>query len=138
MAYSTGKMNKRVTIATRIDDKDSGFGDNDVKYTILGDFWAAEDFNRGIKSLREGAFDAYDTVMFRMRFNRNIDRWCLIKYLGKWYQIESLNESYQDNQIQITAKERTDQRVPLVYPPSSASISGGDNYQHEVGGNYQQ
>ena len=106
MAYSTGMMNKRVTIAKRADDQAETFGKSgQPKYTILGQFWAAEDFNRGVKSLREGALDAYDTVMFRLRYNKDIDRWCLIKYCGKWYKIDSFNESYQDNQIQITATE---------------------------------
>lgn len=115
MAYSTGMMNKRVTIAKRAEDQGDTFGKSgQPKYTILGTFWAAEDFNRGVKSLREGAFDAYDTVMFRLRYNKDIDRWCIIKYAGKWYQIQSLNDSYQDNQIQITATELANQQVTIV------------------------
>ena len=116
MAYSTGMMNKRVWIAKRAEDTQDTFGKSgQPKYELLGDFWAAEDFNRGVKSLREGAFDAYDTVMFRMRFNKNIDRWCLINYHGKWYQIQSFNESYQDNTIQITAIEMANQQVNLTH-----------------------
>ena len=115
MAYSTGMMNKRVTIAKRAEDQGDTFGKSgQPKYTILGQFWAAEDFNRGVKSLREGALDAYDTVMFRLRYNKDIDRWCIIKYAGKWYQIQSLNDSYQDNQIQITATELANQQVTIV------------------------
>lgn len=115
MAYSTGMMNKRVTIARRADDQAETFGKSgQPKYTILGQFWAAEDFNRGVKSLREGALDAYDTVMFRLRYNKDIDRWCLIKYSGKWYKIDSFNDSYQDNQIQITATELANQQVTIV------------------------
>ena len=109
-------MNKRVWIAKRADDTQETFGKSgQPKYELLGDFWAAEDFNRGVKSLREGAFDAYDTVMFRMRFNKNIDRWCLINYHGKWYQIQSFNESYQDNTIQITAIEMVNQQVSITH-----------------------
>ena len=110
MAYSTGMLNKRITIARR--SQASEFGKT-AKYEIIGQFWAAEDFNRGTKSLREGAFDAYDVVMFRMRYNATIDRWCLIQYSGKWYQILSFNANEQSNQIQITAQELSNQQVIL-------------------------
>lgn len=64
MAYSTGMLNKRITIAKRADDTTESFGKSgQPKYELLGTFWTVEDFNRGTKSLREGAFDAYDTVM---------------------------------------------------------------------------
>ena len=116
MAYSTGMMNKRVKVAKRAADAASGYGKGagGVRYSILGEFWAAEDFNKGIKSLREGAIDAYDTVMFRMRYHADIDRWCLIQYQGRWYQIQSFNANYQDNQIQITAMELANQQVTIV------------------------
>lgn len=119
MAYSTGMISKRVTVAKRATVDDATFGKvGQPKYEILGTFWMAEDFNRGVKSLREGAFDAYDTVMFRMRWNKDIDRWCLLKYHGKWYQIQSFNESYQENQIQITAIELANQQVNIAYSTS--------------------
>lgn len=116
MAYTTGMMNKRVTVAKRAADAASGYGKGagGVRYSILGEFWAAEDFNKGIKSLREGAIDAYDTVMFRMRYHADIDRWCLIQYQGRWYQIQSFNANYQENQIQITAMELANQQVNIV------------------------
>lgn len=117
MSYSTGMMNKRVKVAKRSENQNSTFGgsgSNVTKYELLGTFWAAENFNRGVKSLREGAYDAYDTVMFRMRYNKYIDRWCLIQYEGKWYQIQSFNASYQENQIQITAIEMANQQVNIV------------------------
>ena len=120
MAYSTGMMNKRVWIAKRADDTQDTFGKSgQPKYELLGDFWAAEDFNRGVKSLREGAFDAYDTVMFRMRYNKDIDRWCLIRYNGTWYQILSFNADEHDNQIQITAQEMPNQNVAILTPSES-------------------
>ena len=119
MAYPTGMMNKRVTIARRHEGSDITFGGSTTvtTYEILGTFWAAEDFNRGVKSLREGSYDAYETVMFRMRYNKDIDRWCLIQYQNKWYQIQSLNASHQDNTIQITAVEMANQQVTIYEPP---------------------
>lgn len=123
MAYSTGMMNKRVTIATRVKQEmgDFGMGSAGLEYQILGTFWAAEDFNRGTKALREGAVDAYDTVMFRMRYNAQIDRWCLIKYHDVWYQIDSFNASYHDNSIQITAREMSNQDVTIITPTTEVA-----------------
>ena len=123
MAYSTGMMNKRITIATRVKQEmgDFGMGSAGLEYQILGTFWAAEDFNRGTKALREGAVDAYDTVMFRMRYNAQIDRWCLIKYHVVWYQIDSFNASYHDNSIQITAREMSNQDVTIITPTTEVA-----------------
>ena len=125
MAYSTGMMNKRVTVAKRYQDTQKTFGKSgQPKYELLGTFWMAETFTKGVKAMHEGALDAYDTVMFRCRFNKDIDRWCLLKFHGKWYQITSFNEDYQDNQIQMTAVEMANQNVTIVEPtPEPASNS---------------
>jgi len=129
-------MNKRIKIAKRVDSAGGDFGRSSGghKYTLLGEFWASEKFDKGMKSLREGALDAYDVVMFRMRYHADIDRWCLIQYHGLWYDIQSFNESYQDNEIQITAKERANQQVTIITPPSISDISGGDISSSEIGG----
>ena len=128
-------MNKRIKVAKRVDSTGGDFGrsSSGQKYTMLGEFWAAENFNKGVKSLREGAVDAYNTVMFRMRYNADIDRWCLIQYKGQWYQIHSLNEDYQTNELQITATEMANQKVTIVYSPSASDISGGSSGSHEIG-----
>jgi SPP1 family predicted phage head-tail adaptor len=127
MAYSTGMMNKRVKIAKRVDSEGGSFGRSSggQKYEWVnkeGDhgFWASEKFNKGVKSMREGAVDAYDTVMFRMRFHSDIDRWCLVQYHGRWYQIQSFNEDYQTNEIQITAIEMANQNVTIVINNSNS------------------
>ena len=115
MAYSTGILNQRIIIARRADDKSNTFGkQGQPKYTIIGTFWANHTFSKGAKALHEGAMDAYDTVMFRMRFCDCVDRWCIIKYEGKWYQIQSFNADRQSNQIQITAMEMANQQVTIV------------------------
>ena len=129
-------MKYRVQVAKRATGESATFGKSgQPKYEILGTFWMGETFNKGVKAMHEGALDAYDTVMFRCRYNANIDRWCLLKYRGKWYQITSFNEDYQDNQIQITATELANQKVNIVEPyyPSASVISGGSSQSHEVG-----
>ena len=136
MAYSTGMMNKRVTVAKRYQDTQETFGKNgQPKYELLGTFWMAETFTKGVKAMHEGALDAYDTVMFRCRYNANIDRWCLLNFHGKWYQITSFNEDYQDNQIQMTAVELANQQVNIVEPtpPEPASNAGATDDGSESG-----
>lgn len=121
-------MNKRIKVAKRVDSEGGSFGRSSggQKYTLLGEFWASEKFDKGMKSLREGAVDAYNTVMFRMRYNADIDRWCLIQYQGRWYQIQSFNEDYQTNELQITATEMANQKVTIVPQPSNSEISDSD------------
>ena len=118
-------MNKRVTVAKRATDESATFGKSgQPKYEILGCFWMAETFTKGVKAMHEGALDAYDTVMFRCRFNKAIDRWCLLQYRGRWYQITSFNEDYQENQLQMTAVELANQQVNIVPEPYSTSEIG--------------
>ena len=124
MAYSTGMLNKRIQIYQRAeegsDPKGKNFGKSgQPKYQLLGDFWANETFSKGVKALQEGALDAYDTVMFRLRWHGCIDRWCLIWYNGRFYQIQSFNADQQQNQIQITAVEMPNQNVTIVEPSES-------------------
>ena len=38
-------------------------------------------------------------------------------YQGRWYQIQSFNEDYQSNEIQITATELANQQVTIVVNP---------------------
>ena len=120
MSYSTGMLNKRIQIYQRAEEQGSTFGKSgQPKYQLLGDFWANETFSKGVKALHEGALDAYDTVMFRLRWHGCIDRWCLIWYEGKFYQIQSFNADRHENQIQITAVEMPNQSVTIVEPSES-------------------
>ena len=116
MSYSAGMLNKRVTIAKRVTGQTptSATDTGKARYEILATVWAAETWNKGVKAMQEGAMDAYDTVMFRMRYRSDVDRWCLIQYHGKWYQIQSLNSDYQENQLQITAIEMPNQNVNII------------------------
>ena len=108
-------LNNRSVIAKRADDQAQTFGkQGQPRYAIVGEFWAAADFSRGTKALREGAMDAYDTLMFRLRYTDQIDRWCLIQLDGKWYSIQSFHPDKQANQIQITAQEMPNQQVTIV------------------------
>lgn len=116
MAYSAGMLRERVTIVRRTVGTADPFGKDSagVTYETVGVFWAAFSFKKGMKSIHEGAVDGYDTIMFRMRWNANITRECLIQFDGRWYDIESFWREYHTNQIQITARERANQQVTLT------------------------
>lgn len=107
MGYSTGMMRHRIVVAKKGTDSNGKFGKNSsgVQYVRLGEFWAAADFVRGVKPMREAAADAYDTMLFRMRWNGQIDRDCLIIYDGRCFEIESLQRDYMENILQIKAVE---------------------------------
>ena len=116
MAYSSGMLNKRIIIARRAASETgrAGRDSGGIKYKVIGTFWAAEDFSKGVKALRNGAVEAYNVVMFRLRWHECITRSCIIKYDGVWYEIESCNPDRVNNQIQITAHEMPNQNVTIV------------------------
>ena len=115
MGFSSGFIRMRLTFAKRVAEPADNFGKSGApKYEILGTFWGNEKYDKGAKSLREGAYDAYDTVMFRIRYNPDIDIWCLVKYQDKWYQIQSFNYDFKENEMQITAIKMVNQQVNII------------------------
>jgi len=118
MAYSTGIMNRRVAIMTRSTSDTGSFGRNSAgqSYAYAATVWAAVDFNRGTKAMREGAYDGYDHVMFRMRWNPTVDRSSMLVWDGRTYQIESFNADKYQNTIQITAVETPGKDLTSLLP----------------------
>ena len=102
MAYSSGLLKHRVTILNK--QVATGFGET-TSYQPAATVWADVTWSKGTKSLREGALDAYDTVIIRMRYNTIVSRDSRLQHDGVTYQIQSLHRDYQDNTIQITATE---------------------------------
>jgi len=115
MGYSTGLLRRRVTVAKRMQSTTSAFGKDaaGITYETIGTFWADVTWTKGVKAMREGALDAYDIIMIRMRFQSIITRECLMQFEGKWYDIESFHWDYQENIIQVTARERANQDITL-------------------------
>lgn len=132
MAYSAGMRNHRIHIMVR-DAAISKFGTN-RQYRYATTVWAAVTFNKGVKAMREGAMDAYDTVLVRMLYNKQIDRDSMIVYDGRTWTIQSFNRDYDTNEIQITMQEAAGKDLSglIPYTPSSSAISGGDQQQHEI------
>ena len=104
MGYSSGILNKRVTILKKKDPASLGFGET-TKFEAVGCVWVNVTWKKGQKSLNEGALDSIDTVMFRMRWNNIITRDCLLECEGVTYQIQSLHADHRENTLQITATE---------------------------------
>lgn len=102
MAYTSGILKYRVTILNK--QVASGFGET-TSYQPVATVWADVTWSKGVKALREGALDAYDTIMVRMRYNTVVSRDSRLQHDGVMYQIQSLHRDYQDNTIQITATE---------------------------------
>ena len=118
--------NHRITILNKVSPAEKAFGEK-TGYKREGSLNSSYEFNKGTKALREGALDAYDSVIFRLNFSGNvakkITRESLIEMHGKIYQIHSLNEDYHDNKIIIRATEMTTQ-VNIVPEPYSTSEIG--------------
>lgn len=102
MAYTSGLLKYRVTILNK--QVASGFGET-TSYQPAATVWADITWSKGSKALREGALDAYDTVLIRMRYNDIVTRDSRLEHDGVTYQIQSIHRDYQDNTIQITATE---------------------------------
>lgn len=140
MAYSTGMLNRRVAIMARKDaETQSDYGSNSAgrDYVYAGDVWAAVDYNKGQKSLREGAYDAYDYLMIRMRYTKLIDRWCMIVWDNRTFEIEKFDSDKYLNQIQLLVREVPGNDMTALFPHILATkedhiLVSDDGYQFIV------
>lgn len=125
MAQSSGFRNKRVAILNPAPGKDGEFGRNSGgrQYQYEKTVWASVRFNKGVKSLREGALDAYDTLVFGMLYNSTVTRESVLVYDDRTFQIKSFNRDYQTNEIQITATEWAGKDLSGLVPvPSNSDL----------------
>ena len=102
--YTAGLLNHRITIHPAPTYTDGPYG----RQAVPGEpfqRWAAVDWTRGTKAMREGTLDAYDTVMIRMRYDERITRDCKIMHNGTTYRIQSFHPDKHAATIQITATE---------------------------------
>lgn len=107
MSYSTGFLRDRIQVLRRVIPEGSKYGKAGGKptYEVVACLWANWAWTKGVKAMREGALDAYDTVMVRTRYTCELTRDSFIGHEGRIYQIHSFNASLVDNTIQITAIE---------------------------------
>lgn len=134
--FDSGQRLARITVLNKATGSARQFGEK-TSYQRVGKLCATYRWNKGTRALREGALDAYNTVMFQMQYSGNaakaITRESLIEYDDRIYQIQSLNSDHRDNKIVITATEMTTQVNIIPDPYSSSGIEGGSTQQHEVG-----
>ena len=133
--FTSGMRNHRVTILNKVQPSERQFGEK-TGYRRDGSLWSSYEFSKGTRALREGALDAYDSVIFRMNFSANvtITRESLLECDGKVYQVQSLNSDKRENKIIIRATEMTTQVNIIPEPYSDGRISGGSQSSHEIGG----
>ena len=123
-------LDKRADILqrSRVASGSRGRGSSEPTFTLAGTINASLRWNKGMRPLREGALEAYDVVMIRMRWNDMVDRDCRIRIGKKVYQIIQLEEDYRENQIQIIAQEvvgaTTIEPAPYSTPTLGATSPG--------------
>lgn len=105
MSFNRGFLRNRVTILAREPSKDGAFGRTGGNFIPIRTVWANCTYNKGVKSLREGAVDAYETYIVRMDWHDDMKRECRLSWDNKIFQIESLNGDKPNNEIQITCTE---------------------------------
>ena len=107
MAYSSGMLKDRVEILVRqrATTGERGRGSGEPVFEVAACVWGAVTWTKGARPMQEGALEAYDVVMVRMRWNNIVNRDCRLRSGGKTYQILQLQEDRQGNQIQIIAQE---------------------------------
>ena len=110
MGYSAGILNDKVTVLTPPPYVDSAAGRNaeGVECQEGATLWANVTWNKGVKAMREGALDAYDRIMVRLRWTSSVTRECRLRWRGRIFAIESFFDSYEENSIQMTAVELTE------------------------------
>ena len=95
-------MHNRVTIWNKV--VATGFGDT-TQWQADGTVWANVTFSKGVKAMREGAVDAYDYIMVRIRHNESVRRDSIILHDMRYWKIESFNSDYREDKIQMTCVE---------------------------------
>lgn len=83
----------------------SGRGSGGVRYKNVGVVNGSLKWNKGQRAMMEGALEAYDVVMIRMRWTDMVDKDCRLTCEGKTYQILQFNDDYRENIIQIIAQQ---------------------------------
>ena len=104
MSYSSGMLNYIVAILNKKATTDKKFGEK-TAYEQVACVHADVTWKKGQKALNEGALDAQDTVMIRMRWNNIISRESRLECEGVVYQVQSLHADRRQDTIQITATE---------------------------------
>lgn len=106
--YSTGMLNKKITVLNRKEgtESDWGYDASGVEWEDTCTLHAAVDYVKGIRAMREGALDAYGVVLVRLRYTNKIQPRSRIRYRGNIYKIlpETFHDDYMNNTLQFNAQ----------------------------------
>ena len=107
MGFSSGFLHDKITVQNRKAAEMGVYGvdSTGAEWEDVACLHANVGWQKGTSAMREGALDAYDTVLIRMRWNNIVTRESRLECDGRTYQIQSLHADRQDNIIQITATE---------------------------------
>ena len=120
-----------VTIYNKREPDKVKFGEK-VKYEAVGSVHADVTWSKGVKAMREGALDSYDTVMIRMRWNNVVNKFSLLECEGVTYQIQSLHADRMANIVQITATEMVgDVPIYTPEPEPTTEVAGTETNENE-------
>ena len=116
MAYTTSILDKRITIQNRKEATTGKFGrySQGVEWEDTCSVWASVEWAKGLRTLREGAIDAYGCVVVRMRYNCMTNMRSRIVWEGVAYQIlpETFHADKHANTIQFTAQAVINESTP--------------------------
>ena len=84
MSYSTGMLKHRILVQNRKKAEQGKFGLDSagIEWEDTVCLWAAVDFVKGVRAMREGALDVYGVVMVRTRWTNQINDRSRIVYEG--------------------------------------------------------
>lgn len=105
MGYSSGILLDRITVLNRVGSSIDEYGAREGEFEESATIWASVQWAKGMKAMREGALDAYDTVMIRCRYTDKLTRSSRILHEGNTYVILSFHADKRGNTIQLTAQE---------------------------------
>lgn len=103
--FSAGFLDKRIVVLNRDYRTSNDFGVVGSEFHETGRYYANVAYSKGTRAMREGAPDAYDTLLIRTRYHSTINRQSRILYNGTTYQVQTLNADRQADEMQITCLE---------------------------------
>ena len=121
MAYSSDILTERVKFYRKHGNTQGKFGTNSggITYDMVAERWANVTWSKGVKSMREGAMDAYDTIMVRLHYDPAITRDSFLQHDNRVYNIDSFHADKRENTIQITATERPEKELKIYKPEAN-------------------
>ena len=116
MAYSTGILDRRVSVLSRTAASPSRWGrdGSGIWWKAAGTFWASVDWARGKQAMNAGALDAYAVVIVRMRWTDAVTPRSRIRLCdGTEYQIlpDTFHADRRANTVQFHAQAVTEQET---------------------------